>query len=55
MCVEVVELWGMILVVGEGLNLFLVGVLEVVEGFYVVLYVDVCFVDMWVKISLSEY
>ena len=52
---EAAELRGTILVAGEGLNLFLAGAPEAVEGFYAALRSDARFADMRVKTSFSEH
>ncbi|HBC50674.1 MAG TPA: sulfurtransferase, partial [Stenotrophomonas maltophilia] len=52
---EAAQLRGTILVAGEGLNLFLAGAPEAVEGFYAALRSDVRFADMRVKTSFSEH
>lgn len=52
-CVIIVDLCGIVLVVGEGINLFLVGLEVGIDVFYVVLCEDLCFVDLCVKISYS--
>ncbi len=52
---ETAQLRGTILVAGEGLNLFLAGAPEAVEGFYAALHADARFADMRVKTSLSKH
>ncbi len=52
---EAAQLRGTILVAGEGLNLFLAGAPEAVEGFYAALRSDARFADMRVKTSFSEH
>ena len=52
---EAAQLRGTILVAGEGLNLFLAGAPEAVEGFYAALHADARFTDMRVKTSLSQH